>query len=160
MAVGRNRSPPSRITDLDASRHSQANDQTLAVVEFDDQLLSAPVDASNSSIDAELRVGEPAPPATMRVTNHISPMDADPFDRSVQDRHRQLSTDRFYFREFRHRASGTVVRREPAGGRLYSGRRRIRPRYTREVIPRSTPCFTRADPLPRNHDDRLQTSPG
>ena len=147
MPMRRNPTPASGIAHLDASGHSETHDQALLVIELDDQLLSAPVDASNGPADAQLPVLEPSPPSTVRVANHISPVDADPFDLSIEDRRRQLSTNRFYFREFRHRAFTAADQLEPVGGRLYSGRCRIRPRNTREVVPSSTPRSTRADPF-------------
>ena len=119
----------------------------MVIVEFNDQLLSAAVDVPDHPIDPELLAGESPFPTASRITNHIPPMDADPFDGPVEDQRHQLSTDGFYFGEFRHRASAMADRLEPAGGRLYSGGRRIRPRNRGTWVPRSTPFSIRAEPF-------------
>ena len=147
MSMQRDRSPAFRITRFDATRHAEPNHQTTLIIEFEDQLLSAPVDAPDHPIDAELLAGESPLPTAPRITNHIPPMDADPFDGPVEDQRHQLSADGFYFGEFRHRASAMAGRLEPAGGRLYSGGRRIRPRNTGTSVPPSTPLSIRAEPF-------------
>ena len=146
MPVRWNRSSTSHLADFDAARHSEANDQAVIPLEPDDQLLPAPIDASNAPAHTELVAGDRASPTTGGVTNHISPVDAGPLDRAVENRYRQLATDGFYFREFRHRASAMADRLEPVGGRLYSGRRRIRPPEARESVPAR--CHVRFEPTP------------
>jgi len=147
MSMWWNGSPRSSVTDFDAARHAETNDQAVVAVELDDQLFSTAPDPSNSPIDTELFAGDPSPAAPIRVANHVSSVNTDPLDRSVEDRHRQLATDGFYFREFRHRASAMADRLEPVGGRLYSGGRRIHPPDAGDRVPRSTPRSIRDDPL-------------